>query len=253
MWEANPEGDGPLGLFAALAKTRYLGGEKRLTDMWKCKFDLLSSRIDAPNVTLDFIDYYHDDITIEKRLSDGAFLEGMHAFTVFPTNLTIRASSSEVETRIWKDFHTRYWQSKTWRSGQKPTMTKHKTTWSRCWGSIMNMVAVCVTIWVWLLYCCQLFQVSRSWRHLYLSDAQHYVLMVHCNLDPVGRDVILIEMNVTLDVLLRWIQTWHTKSFKSRRGLEMWTTRIYHILKDYGLTNWLAKKRPKLTPEVTAK
>ena len=36
-------------------------------------------------------------------------------------------------------------------------------------------------------------------------------------------------------------------------GVECHRKTIYNVLKDYGLTNWLAKKRPLLTPEVAAK
>ena len=43
------------------------------------------------------------------------------------------------------------------------------------------------------------------------------------------------------------------EKLRERTRLEMCTKTIYRILKDYGLTNWLAKKRPRLTPEVAAK
>ena len=40
---------------------------------------------------------------------------------------------------------------------------------------------------------------------------------------------------------------------KLQCGLDCSTDTIYRVLKEYGLTNWLAKKRPLLSPEVAVK
>ena len=43
------------------------------------------------------------------------------------------------------------------------------------------------------------------------------------------------------------------RDLQEKTGIDCHRKTIYRILKNYGLTNWLAKKRPQLTPAVAAK
>ena len=43
------------------------------------------------------------------------------------------------------------------------------------------------------------------------------------------------------------------QEIQEKTGLACSRKTVYRVLKDYGLTNWLAKKRPKLSPAVAGK
>ena len=71
----------------------------------------------------------------------------------------------------------------------------------------------------------------RSGRPQLLTDRDRRYIIKHARLNP----------RLTYSQL------------KSEAGLTCSRTTVYRALKEYGLTNWLAKKRPLLTPEVAKK